>query len=287
MRWGVSVFVVFAALVLAPAASAQRALTLEAARVPTMAAEINGRPVQLEVDLRFPRGLALSTASAQRLRVQRVPFVNANIAVEGGGSMRTRLARPRIVFGEEDARAFAVIAPSGVSQSADGVIGPGVLPYDIVTITLAPEQAGARVITFPLEDADEWSVTTDVGGHPLRITFDLANDASVFNRAAARLFDNSGAIVASGELSEQALILGLSTLMQPVQTALRFAGLPLAPAFARTNAPLLGAAEPDAIVVTAEGEGPEPALIVGRAALANCSSISVDRRTRRLTLRCV
>lgn len=283
------VFLTIAAVLLAwtPAAWAQRALVVDAPGAPVVEAQINGRPVRLEVDLRFPRGLALSTAAAERLRVQRVPFVNANISVDGGSSMRTRMARPRIVFADDDARAFAVIAPSGVSQEADGLVGPGVLPYDVVTFVLGPAQAGERDIVFRLADADEWFVNAVIGGQTLRISFDLANQASVFNRPAARLFDNAGAIVAAGELSEQALILGLSTLMQPVQTELSFEGLPLAPVFARTLSPLLGATEPDAIVVTAEGEGPEPSLIVGRAALAPCSSISVDRRARRLTLRCV
>ena len=65
-------------------------------------------------------------------------------------------------------------------------------------------------------------------------------------------------------------------------------GLALGPTFARTNSPLLGALEEDAIVVEAEGNAPPPGLTLGRAALrdAGCSSISVDRRTRRLTLTC-
>ncbi len=47
-------------------------------------------------------------------------------------------------------------------------------------------------------------------------------------------------------------------------------------------------AEKKIIVVEAEGNAPPPNLVLGRAALrdAGCSSISVDRRTRRLTLTC-
>lgn len=278
-----------AALATAPGAWAQTAITLAAEPAPLIDAEINGRPVRLEVDLRFPAGLALSRASAERLRVRRVPLLVASVGIEGGGLVRARIARPRIVFAGEDARAFAVIMPTVVTSRADGVIGPGALPYDVVTIQLGPDQSGARDRVFALEDADEWTIRSQVGGHELRIAFDVTNQASVLNRSATRLFDGAGAIPAAGDLRLTPVIAGLSTLMQPVSTELRFEGLTLGPTLVRTNAPLLGADEPDAIVVEAESEGPRPSLTLGRGALdqAQCSSISVDRRTRRLTLRCI
>lgn len=281
----------FAALLIAQAtpALAQEAITLDASPVPIVEAEINGQPVRLEVDLRFPRGLALSTAAAERLRVRRIPLASARIGIEGSdATLRGRIARPRLLFnGEEATRAFTGIFPATVSTGADGVVGPGVLPYDVVTIRLGPEPANARDIVFRLEDADDWEVQAQVGGHELRVQFDPGNRASVFNRSAARLFDHSGAIASAGELAQIPLILGLSTMMQPVETALTVEGLALGPAYARTNAPLLGATEDDAVLVSAEADDPPPpSVILGRDALAACSSISVDRRARRLTLRC-
>ena len=288
MRRGLFALVAMFAAWAPVAAWAQSTLTLDATHeTPKVEARINGRPVALQVDLRLPRALALSEASAERLRVMRVPFVSANIGVDGGAAMRTRVARPRIVFGDENVRAMAVIAPASVATAADGLIGPGALPNERIVITLGPEQSGARDIVFLLEDPDEWMFDADLGGARVHVSFDIGADATIINRAASRTFDAAGLVHAAGALQERHVILGLSTLMQPVQTDLALEGLPLAPAFARTNAPLLGATEPDAIVVTAEGDGPGPAVVVGRAALAGCSSISVDRRTRRLTLRCV
>lgn len=274
---------------LAPPAFAQDAITLDASPVPIVDAEINGRSVRLEVDLRFPRGLALSNAAAERLRVRRLPLAGIRIGIEGSDSLlRGRIARPRVVFGgEEGARAFSGVFPAPVSTRADGVIGPGVLPYNVVTVRLGPEPANARDIVFVLEDADDWEVRAQVGGQELRVQFDPGNRASVFNRPAARLFDHSGAINSVGDVAQIPLILGLSTMMQPVQTALTVEGLALGPAYARTNAPLLGATEDDAVVVAAEADDPPPpSVILGRDALSACSSISVDRRARRLTLRC-
>jgi hypothetical protein len=292
MRLGILLF--FGALLLATPAAAQTSITLSADPVPIINAEINGRPVRLEVDPRFPRGVALSTAAAERLRVRRVPLLAINIGIEGSDStMRGRLARPRITFpggaelDTESTRAFAGIFPAPVSTRADGVIGPDALPYDIVTITLGPEQPGARDIVFPFgEDDSAWAPQADVGGQRMRIVFGLGDRASVFNRPAARLFDGSGAIMAAGEVAAVPLILGLNTLMQPVETALTVEGLSLSPSYARTNAPLLGVIEEDALVVSAEDRDWPASLMLGRAALSRCSFIRVDRRARQMTLRC-
>lgn len=277
-----------AALCLATPAMAQTSITLDVAPVAIIDAQINNRPVRLEVDPRMPDMLVLSTPAAERLHVRRLPFAQVRVGVDGGGSMDGRIARPNIRFGERSARNFAGIFAVPVTARADGVIGPGSLPYDIVTLRLAADAANARNIVLPLEDADLWYAQVDVGGESLRLVFDVANDASIFNRPAARLFDRAGVIPASGALAERPLILGLSTLMQPVTTDLTVHGLSLGPTFARTISPLLGALEEDAIVAEGEASDTPPTLTLGRAALlqAGCSSISVNRRTRHLTLRC-
>lgn len=277
-----------ALLCVAAPAAAQTSITLEANPVAIIDAEINGRPVRLEVDPTMPDMLALSTPAAERLGVRRLPFAAVRVAIEGGGSMRGRIARPNISFGERRARNMAGIFPVPVSTRADGVIGPGSLPYDIVTIRFAPAPANARDVTFALEDADLWYARGDVGGISARLLFDVGNEATILNRPLSRQLDRAGAIPVAGELAERPLILGLTTLMQPVTTELSIAGLALGPTFARTTAPLMGALEEDAFVVEAQGEEVPETLTLGRAALlqAGCASISVNRRTRQLTLRC-
>lgn len=286
MRWVLFVFV--AVFGFAQRASAQSSITLDVAPSAIVDAQINGRPVRLEVDPRMPDMLALSSVAAERLRVRRVPFVRGAVSIEGGGSMRGGIARPTIRFGERAARNVAGIFPAPVTTRADGVIGPGSLPYDIVTLRLGADEPTARDIVMPLEDPDIWVASAQVGGETVRLEFDVINDASILNRPAARLFDRTGAIPADGELAERPVILGLSALMQPVRTELTVLGLRLGPTFARTLAPLLGATEEDAFVVEAEGAERRPSLALGRRALldAGCSSISVDRRARQLTLRC-
>jgi hypothetical protein len=231
----------------------------------------------------------LNAAAAERLHVRRVPFVAIAIGIEGSdATIRGRVARPRVIFaGREATRAFAGLFPAPVSARADGVIGPGVLPYDILTISLGPEPAAVRDIVLPLDDADDWHARANVGGRSVFVGFNPGMGASVFNRPAAWMYDETGAIPAAGDLAETPLILGLSTMMQPVQTELTLEGLPLGSAFARTNAPLLGASEPDAIMVHAEAhDPPRPSITLGREALSHCAYIRVDRRAKRLTLHC-
>ncbi len=286
MRWGFIAFL--AALGLAGPAAAQTSITLEASPVAIVDASINGRPVRFEVDPRMPDMLALSTPAAERLGVRRLPLAQIQVGIEGGGSMRGRIARPNIRFGERSARNMAGLFPVPVSTRADGVIGPGSLPYDVVTIRIGADAATPRDIVMPLENPDVWSAQADVGGRSLRLIFDVANEASILNRPAVRAFDRAGAIPSAGELAERPLILGLSTLMQPVTTTLTVHGIELGPTFARTISPLLGALEEDAIIGEGEASETPPTLTLGRQALlqAGCSSISVNRRTRQLTLRC-
>ena len=88
-------------------------------------------------------------------------------------------------------------------------------------------------------------------------------------------------------MEERTVILGLRALVQPVETSLTVFGLPLAPAYARTNNPLLGAENPEDIVVEASADtDARLSLALGQAALASCFSIRVERRTRRMILRC-
>lgn len=274
-----------AGLCLATPALAQTSITLRAAPVAIVEAQINGQPVRLEVDPRLPDVLVLNPAAAQRLRVQRVPFVGARVSLDDS-YIRGRIARPRIEFGAAGAsRAMTGIFNVPATDRADGVIGPGVLPYDIVRIELGGGGSG-RTIQFPLANTDIWQISAELGGLNLQAVFDLNNAPSTFNRSASTHLDQSGAIASEGELSEISMLLGLRAQTQPVQTSLTLQGLPLSPAVARTRAPLQGALDEETLVVTAEGEETPPRVWVGRSALAMCSAISVNRRARMLTLEC-
>ena len=288
MRWDIPIFLAAFWLAAGPVSAQSSRIEFDASPAPIVAARINGRDVRLEVDLRLPDVLVLNPAAAERLNVRRVPLLAVGVGVDDGATLRGRLARPRIVFASGEAHPLTGIFPAPASERADGLIGPGVLPHDEIVIRLGPERAGEREIAFALREADDWVGASRGGDLDLRVRFDVAHPASVFNRTAARALDASGAIVSAGDLVSTHVLLGLTTQMQPVTTSLTIEGLALGTARARTNAPLLGADDPDALVVTAETESAEPPGVqLGREALASCSSITVTRATRRLVLRCM
>lgn len=286
MRSWFALFVLLLSWLPAGMASAQSAIILQANPVAIVDAEINGQAVRLEVDPRFFDMLFLNSEVARRLGVRPLPLLVGAVGIEGGTSVRGRIARPRIEFGRRGARVNAAILPTPVSSRADGVIGPGVLPFDVITLVLRPEQGTAREITLALEDPDIWRSEISLAGETLSVGFDPGG-VSMFNRSAGRSFDRSGAIVARGELEERQIAFGLRALVQPIETGLSVLGLPLAPAYARTNHPLLGADHPDDVIVEADSaRAPPPVLDIGQAALSQCFSIRVERRTRRMILRC-
>lgn len=265
-------------------ASAQSQITLNGAQNPIVEAQINGQPVRLEVDLRLPDVLVLNPSAAERLRVRRVPFVGARVSLDEA-YIRGRIARPRIEFGSAGAaRATTGIFNLPATERADGVIGPGVLPYDIIRVELGG--GSGRQLRFPLANADIWDFEITLAELSVDAVLDLTTARSTFNRSASSMLDERGAITASGAHAETPMLLGLRAMTQPVETSLQVQGLSLNPAVARTRAPLMGALDEDTIFVVAEGEAPRPRVWIGRGAFANCASITVDRRTRTLTLDC-
>lgn len=272
----------FAAL--APAAWTQTSITIAASPTPIVDAQINGQPVRLEIDLRASDFLLLNPQVADRLHVLRL--IGLRLSIDSGASIRGRVARPRIVFAQnQTSQKLAGIFAIPVTSRADGVIGPGVLPQDVVTIVMGPEAANAHDLVLPLADADHWQSHAMVGGLNLNLGFNLGAEESVFNTTAASTFNDHGAITSDGPLVDREVILGLTAKVQPVRTELTVLGLALNPALARTSEPLHGAQDDNTIVVTAHTP-PPPGMSLGRAALAHCSSISVNRHTRQLTLRC-
>jgi len=278
--------IIAVALLLMPiaTAAAQSQITLDGAQNPIVDAQINGRPVRLEVDLRLPDILVLNPEAAERLRVRRAPFVAARVSLDEA-YIRGRVARPRIEFGDAGAsRAITGIFNVPATDRADGVIGPGVLPHDIIRIELGG--ASGRTVRFPLANADVWDFEVQLAELSVDAVLDLTTQRSTFNRTASSQLDERGAIVANGEHTETSLLLGLRAMTQPVESNLQVQGLSLNPAQARTRAPLMGALDDDTIFVVAEGEAPRPRLWIGRGAFANCASVTVDRRSRTLTLEC-
>lgn len=271
-------------------AAAQTELTLRADPVPIVTVEINGVPVNLEVDTQSAQGVVvINTATARRLGLRPAMLGRMRIGIDGSDTMVVgRVARPSIVFpGGAQVRAVVGIFGVPVSNRADGVIGVDTLPYETVTIVLGDATPAERSIVLTTLNPGSWRTRSQVGGHTYVIGFHLERAATVFNRRASDVLDQAGLLHAEGDIVQGATILGLTTAMQPVRTDVRVEGLALGTTLARIDVPLLGALEEDAVVVTAStAPSSSPAIFLGREALSHCASITSSRSARTLTLRC-
>lgn len=286
----VAALLALCALVWPSGASAQAELTLHANPVPIVTVEINGVPMNLEVDTQSAQGMiVVNTAVARRIGLRPSMFGRVRIGVDGSDTMLAgRTTRPSVAFlNGTEARTVVGIFGVPVSSRADGVIGVDALPYDTVTIVLGQAAPAERSIVLPALAPGSWRARSQVGGQDYIVGFHLERRETVINRRASGLLDQAGLLQAHGDLVEATTILGLTTAIQPVRTNLRIEGLALGPTLARVNAPLLGAIEEGAVVVTStEPASSQPAIFLGREALSRCSSITSSRRARTLTLRC-
>jgi|CXWL01.1.fsa_nt_gi hypothetical protein len=271
-------------------AAAQTDLTLRADPVPIVRVQINGAPVNLEVDTQSADGVVMmNSAFARRLGLTPAMFGRMRVGVDGSDAMLVgRIARPSITLADgNEVRAVVGIFGVPVSSRADGVIGIDTLPYETVTIILAEAASAERSVVLPTLAPGSWRTRSQIGGRDYIIGFHLQRGATVINRRASDVLDGAGQLQANGGLVEATAILGLTTAMQPVRTDLRVEGLTLGTTLARVNSPLLGAIEEDAIVVTAAGPAlSQPAIFLGREALSRCSSMTSSRSAQTLTLRC-
>lgn len=290
MDWRIAAVAVAACFALPWAAAAQTpSLELDASTLAIVDVQINGRPARLEVDTRLPAVILLNREAAQRLRVRVLPVVRVALDVDDETAVRGRVARPRVVLADgQSIRALTGVFPVPATSASDGRLGPGALPYETLTLRLGADAPNAADIVLPWPEDAHWRSQTTVNGRSLGVSFDIHNQATLFNRDAARVLDRSGDIQASGQPAEREVILGLRTIMQPVTAGFSVAGLALAPAYAMTPSQLVGAVEEDALVVRARAADEEarPGVVLGRAALAHCSSITAHRARREIVLRC-
>jgi len=269
-------------------ASEPTRLLIDAAPAPIIDARINDRPARLEIDTRLPSVILLNRDAARRLGVRLLPVVRVALDVDDETSVRGRVARPRVTLADGvSLRALTGVFPVAATSRADGRIGPGALPHDVVSIRLRADGADLEDIALAWPDQAHWRTQVSAAGQTLGLVFDIEHEATIFNRDAARMLDHAGAVRADGALTDREILLGLRTSVQPIVVGFPLLGRTPGPAFAMTAAPLFGAAEPGALVVRARTDTePRPGVTLGRGALDHCASITADRARRQLILRC-
>lgn len=190
------------------------------------------------------------------------------------------------------------------TTKADGVVGPGGVPEDIVHFVLRKAVPGERTAALSMTDqgglASGWGeryALIDLGGQPLRIRFDPYHARTLATAsAAARIAVAQGGTLQGG-VEQAEIAFGIKrpvrtmTLATPLTIGpLQFAtlGVRIADQGSAAGIPEAGESiDPDEIVVTAKSRKPgRDRLSIGADLLAQCSSIVFDKPAKQIRLTC-
>lgn len=260
---------------------------------------------------------------AGRIRVDpaapAVPLLSARWAGQAG--LRPSMLAGRYAVGPQEVPGASAVARIGVGAgvpdrrrrvgwaqrpyltNADGVVGPGGLPQQVIRFQLRPARPEERTVSFRLVDEGGmfggWGASyalVDVGGAPLRVRFDPHRPRTLATAGAGlRLAEAFG-----GRLADDAepveIAFGIARPVRTLRLARPLAIGPLAITTLGVRTRDFGNAEgiqpeggdPDEIVITARGRRnmARDRIALGADALARCSSIIFDKRSRQVRLSC-
>lgn len=209
----------------------------------------------------------------------------------------------RVDFGRGPTRRRVGWAARRHSIAADAMIGPGGLPEPIVRFVLRPAVPGERVASLPMVSrgglAGRWGESfalIAVGGQPMRVQFDLRRQRTVATAGAGLRLAQAYRGRLSGPTGKVEIAFGVErpvrsmTLESPLMVgalAVRSLGIRTVD-FGNASGLQDSAADSDEIVVTAlrKRNTADDRISIGRDDLARCSSITFDKRARRITLSC-
>jgi hypothetical protein len=279
----------------APAAAAD--LTLDEAGGFLIDAQVNGRPVRLQVSTAAPGYIILNPAAAQRVGL-RASMTRAQTFV-GPVRLRGSSKAAGVTVGGTKTERRILWWDRDVVPAADGVISAADIPYDRVTFRFRHPEPGELVLQLPMEFDRSSGLThrLPLGGQQLIVQLTMHKPDSIATAAGGALIAQLQGGAWAGDPRAQAISFGVLRPVRPLALGrpLPISGLSLSRLLVRTqdhrgNAqlPAETGTDPDEIVVTAitGQQRPRYVLSLGRDWLAPCSSVTWDNRTRLLTLSC-
>lgn len=202
----------------------------------------------------------------------------------------------RLQFGNASFRRRVVWFDRRYDAGADGAVGPGGLPVDIVRFELRAPQPGERTVAVKLDQGPFRPAVTkvDVGGRSISVLFDPqhARTLATAGAGAALAAGLGGQFSGPGARAEVAFGIDRPTRSMRLARPLQIGPLSFSTIDVRVsdNGSIAGIpdadADPEEIVVTARGGNRRDTLIIGRDELARCSSIVFDKPAKLIRLTC-
>lgn len=202
----------------------------------------------------------------------------------------------RLQFGNASFRRRVVWFDRRYEPQADGAIGPGGLPVDIVRFELRAPRAGERTVAVPLVQSPFRPAVTKiaVGGRSVSVLFDPQHARSLATAGAGAALAAGLGGQLGGPAGNAEVAFGIARpiralrLSQPFQVGpLSLGSIDVRTGDNGSTAGIPDAdADPEEIVVTARGGNRRDVVIIGRDELARCSSITFDKPARQIRLTC-
>ena len=266
-------------------------------------AVVNGAPGRIRIDPAVPSFAMLGPDWAIRTGLRsgffRFGYLVGPEQVDGA----TAVSQIAVGEGAEARRRRVGWTARPYTASAEGVIGPGGLPQEVVRFVLRPPVPGERTVRLPLVDSGGlfggWGHLygqIDVGGRPFKIAFDPFHARTLATAGAAVRLAAAHDGVIGGETESVEIAFGIE---RPVRSLRLGTPLTIGPIslsilgvrtadFGSTASIREEGSDPDEIVVTGRRrrDAGRDHVRLGADALARCSSIVFDKRTREVRLTC-
>lgn len=259
-------------------------------------ARIGGQPGRLRVTPWAPPAPILNPEVAARLGLKggwiRFALKVGPVKVPGKTGV-TKLA-----FGGFDFKRRAVWFERRYDAGADGAIGPGGVPTDVIRFDLRPTRPGERSVVMPMVQNMFLPTYTRVmvGGRPLNILFDPQHVRTLATAGAGAAIAAANGGQLTGGQGRAEIAFGIDRPVRTLKLAtplmvgpLRIDALSVRIADGGSVAGIPDAdADPDEIVVVGgKQRKTRDVLIIGREQLDRCSSITYDKRAKTITLSCL
>ena len=267
-----------------------------------VAATVNGVSGRIRIDPAVRALPLLSPGWARRAGLRAGPFgfgyMVGPLQVDGV----TTVTRIAVGPGARALRRRVGWTARPFADNADGVIGPGGMPHQVIRFVLRGPRPGERTTALPLIREGgifaSWGAMyalVDVGGVPLRVRFDANHPRTLATAGAAvRLAQaHDGRIQGEAEPVEIAFGIRRPVRMLRLARPLSIGPLSLSSLGVRMadfgNAASIreANADPDEIVVTGQGRRRDAdRLTLGADVLDRCSSIVFDKSAWQIRLTC-
>ncbi|MBX7535151.1 hypothetical protein K3175_05720 [Qipengyuania sp. GH1] len=266
-------------------------------RAPLAELQINGEPVELEVDPGFGSVRMLNSSKVRDLKLQ-------PSGIAGGyriGPITLTSRSSAVAISSENYSGPARVhwfPKTQVSEEADGLISPVIMPYARVRFSLRPFDAQDEVATLPLRGPGTYGVSggfgiIDLAGKEVQVAFDLhAIDTFVSADLGTLLLKTHGGRF-SGISEDRLIRYGVSrpVLQLDLNRPFDFAGIRFDSVLVeveRRGEAALENADPQTIIVTARRDPSdiELRLLVGRDAIKRCAYFQYDNAGGVVSLAC-